>query len=62
MVIGVALTAVVFSLVVLVAGVSGILGVGAEVYHKDSVAIVTGTLRLALIGLLLSLASSAMKL
>ena len=48
--VGVAVAAVVMGLSVLLGVVSGLLGIGAGIYYKNLLAIVTGTLGLILIG------------
>ena len=49
-VVGIAVAAVVMGLAVLLGVVSGLLGIGAGIYHKNLLAIVTGTIGLILIG------------
>ena len=53
-VVGVALAGAVMLLLALAGVGCGLLGVGAGLYYRDSVAIVTGTLGLVLIGFIVS--------
>lgn len=59
-VVGVALAAVVMGLVVLLGVVSGLMGIGAGIYYKHLLAIVTGILGLVLIGFIVKSFVSAL--